>query len=213
MSDPREPHDEPVDPGPEELGSAGPWRNVPRPTPEELVTPTEPGTLEAPRMPTAVKVGGIALVAVLLLLAAWLGLTLGGSGEPEPSPTPTVEETPWELAPPVTIGNLVQGETTTTPRGTQGDRDIVRSDYSDGTNKVVLLLSRPEDDLASYLKDTGIEKTEPVGDTTCGFSVDNNNIPVCARLVDNTAITVAGLTDQKFPELATLVNSFYSAMQ
>ncbi|MEO7588881.1 MAG: hypothetical protein ABIS84_12735 [Arachnia sp.] len=214
MSEPLDPQDTNVGPGPEELGSAGPWRNVPRPTTEELVTPTVPGTADAPRMPLAVKVIGLALVAVLLLLAAWLGLTLGGSGKTAPTPTPTVsiDSGLWVLDPPTTLGNLVQGETTTTPLGTNSDRDIVRSDYSDGTNKVVLLLSRPEDDITRYLDDAKIKDAEPIGDSMCGTSQDNN-VPVCARVVDDTAVTVAGLTNQDFADLAKLVDSFYSAMQ
>ena len=212
MSQPHEHLDGAPGPVPEELRSAGPWRNVPKPSIEELITPSVPGTTDAPRMPVAVKVGGLVLVALLLLLAAWLGLTLGGSAQPAPSPTPTIEVKPWELDPPVTMGKLVQGGRTDTPAGTNGDRDIVRTDYSDGTDKVVLLLSRPETDLARYLGDAGVEKSKPVEGASCGVSVDNN-VPVCARVVDDTAITVAGLTDQNFTELASLVDSFYAAMK
>lgn len=210
MGEPDENNDGPVDAEPEELGSAGPWHNVPRESTDELVMPSAQ-VADPPRMPLAVKIGGLVLVGVLLLLAAWLGLTLGGSSN-APSPTPTVDESLWPLEPPKTLGNLVQGVASASPAATPGDRDIVRADYSDGAAKVVLLLSRPEGDLASYLKDAGVENVQPIGDASCGISVDNT-IPVCARVIDDTAIAVAGLTEQNFEQIASLVDSFYRALR
>lgn len=198
---------------PDELGSAGPWRNVPQPTTEELVSPGAQ-VIHAPQMPMAVKVGGLALVAVLLLLAAWLGLTLGGSGGPQPasSPTPSIDESLWDLKAPPTLGGFVVGETTSTPLGTSSDRSIVTAKYADGSDTLLLILSRPEDDVSTYLENAGIEGTQPVEDATCGTSVDNA-VPFCVRVVDDTAIAVAGLSGQEFTELAPLVDSFYSTMQ
>ncbi|MGV8846334.1 hypothetical protein [Tessaracoccus sp.] len=207
MGDPEEIQDGPVGNEPEELGAAGPWHNVPRPSTDALLTPSAQ-VADPPRMPAVVKFGGLALVALLLLMAGWLGLTLGGSGGGVVSPTPGIDESAWPLAPPVTLGNLVQGATATDP----GDRHIVSADYSDGSAKVVLQLSRPEDDLTRYLQDAGVENTTPVEDATCGISMDNG-VPVCARVVDGTAIAVAGLTEQSFTTLTSLVDSFYEALR
>lgn len=210
MSDSRDIRDQPVDPGPEELGDAGPWRNVPKPTIEELTAPSAE-VIDAPQMPTAVKVVGIVLVVVLLALAAWLGLTLGGSGEPAPSPTPSIDETLWAMETPTTLGGYVRGDVTSTPAGAKSERDIVTASYADGNDRIVLLLSRPEDDLADYLENVGVEESEPVGDATCGTTVDN--VRLCARVVDETAIAVGGLDEQDFEQLAGLVDTFYAALR
>lgn len=211
MGEPDETNDGPVDAELEELGSAGPWHNVPQPSSEDLLTPSTQ-VVVPPRMPVAVKVGGLVLVGLLLLLAAWFGMSLGGSSNGGASATPTVDDSLWALEPPKTLGDLVQGETSASPAATAGDRDIVRADYSDGAAKVVLLLSRPEDDLARYLEDAGVQNVEPVGDASCGISVDNS-VPVCARIIDDTAIAVAGLTDQDFTQITSLVDSFYAALR
>ena len=212
MGEPRERHDGPVDPQPEELGEAGPWKNVPKPTMEELTAPSTE-IVDTPQMPLVVKVVGLLLVAALLILAAWLGLSLGGSTDPEPSPTPSIDETLWVMETPTTMGNYVRGEVTSTPAGTRGDRDIVTAKYSNGADdKIVLLLSRPEDNLDTYLENAGVENTEPVAHATCGTSVDNS-APVCARVVDETAIAVVGINDQDFVRLASTVESFYAALK
>ncbi len=211
MSRPDENRDEPVIPEPEELGDAGPWRNVPKPTMEELTTPSVE-VVDAPQMPLVVKVVGIALVVGLLALAAWLGLSLGSSSTPGPSPTPSIDETLWVMESPTTLGNYVRGDVTSTPAGTKGDRDIVTAKYADGDDRIVLLLSRPEKELATYLENAGVENTEPHGDAQCGISVDNE-VPVCARVVDDTAIAVGGLSDQEFEQLAGLVDKFYAKLR
>ena len=78
MGEPEQTNDGPVDAELEELGSAGPWHNVPKPTSEDLLTPSAQAVVP-PRMPVAVKIGGLVLVGLLLLLAAWFGMSLGGS--------------------------------------------------------------------------------------------------------------------------------------
>lgn len=210
MSDPKDIRDEPVDREPDELGDAGPWRNVPKPTMEELTAPSAE-VIDAPQMPMVVKVVGIALVVVLLVLAAWLGLSLGGASDPAPSPTPSIDETLWPMESPNTLGRYVRGEVTSTPMGTKSDRDIVTANYADGNDRIVLLLSRPEDDLATYLENIGVEESEQVGEATCGVTVDN--VRLCARVVDETAIAVGGLDEQDFEQLAGLVDTFYAALR
>lgn len=190
----------------------GQWRNVPRPTTEELLTPSTQ-VVDTPSIPRAVKIIGIIIVIALLLLSVWLGLSLGRSG-PSPDPTPTVDESLWDLDPPVQVGPLVRGDVNATPKALEGDRDILTAPYTDGTDKAILLLSRPEDDLTSYLENAGVPDAEPMADSdgiSCGIA--DNQIPVCARVVDDTAIGVAGLTEQDFSTLSSLVDSFYEELQ
>lgn len=212
MSEPGEIQDGPADTEPEELESPGPWRNVPQPTTDELMSPGAQ-VADTPKIPMAVKVGGLALVAVLLLVAAWLGLALGGAGGsgPQSDPKPSIDETLWQLEPPKTLGGFVVGDVTSTPLSTSSDRAIVTATYTDGSDKLVLLLSRPEDKVATYLDDVGVEDTESVDKASCGTSADNA-VPLCARVVDDTAIAVAGLSEQEFPELASLVDAFYDEL-
>ncbi len=214
MSEPSENLDVPVNPEPAELGEAGPWRNVPQPTIEELTTPSVE-VIDAPRMPLVVKIIGIALVVALLGLSAWLGLALGSSGKATPSPTPSIDSSLWVMESPTTLGNYVRGDVTSTPAGPKADRDIVTAQYADGNDKIVLLLSRPEDDLATYLEELTVEPVETdesFGEASCGVSVVTE-LPFCVRVVDDTAIAVGGLNDQGFEQLAPLVDKFYAALR
>ncbi|MDO5735055.1 MAG: hypothetical protein Q4P15_01120 [Propionibacteriaceae bacterium] len=211
MSESDENQDIPVDAQPEGLGDPAQWRNVPQPSTEQLLAHSTQA-VDPPKMPLLVKVGGLTLVALLLLMALWLGLTLGEPGSTEAVPTPTVEEEPpWPLEPPVSVGNMVKGESAS-PSSAPAGREIARANYSDGSVKVLLLLSRPEDDLEDYLANLRVEEVEAVGDAKCGMSADTQ-LPVCARIIDETAIAVAGLSEQEFQQLASLVESFYAAMQ
>lgn len=192
------------------------WHNVPRPTTEELVTPSAAQVADPPGIPKVVKIVGLLIVILLLLLSVWLGLSLGrsGAGGPATTPSPSVDDTLWALEPPITVGNFVSGDVTITP-GTNGDRDIARANYTDGTDKLILLLSRPEDDLATYLENANVTDVQPgqISDgISCGIS-DDNKLPFCARVVDDTAIAVAGLSEQDFAELTDLVDSFYGELQ
>ncbi len=217
MSEPREDQEGPTGTDASPLETEGPWRNVPRPTTEELVTPSTQ-VVDPPAIPRGVKVIGVVIVVVLLVLSVWLGLSLGRSGPPAPPPSPTVEEPLWELEPPTTVGDFVRGDVTSTPQGNTSDRDIVRADYTDGTDSLILLLSRPEDDFATYFEGAGVSEVEPVEDadnTRCGISTisTDSDIPFCARIVDETAIAVAGLSEQSPAELTSLVDSFYEQLQ
>ena len=214
MSEPREDQEVPMDADASMPEAEGPWRNVPRPTTEELLTPSTQ-VVDPPSIPRGVKIVGLLIVFVLLLLSVWLGLSLSTSGSGVPAPTPSVDETLWDLEPPTTVGDFVKGDVTDTPGAADGERDIVRANYTDGTDKLILLLSRPEDDLSIYLKDAGVPDAEPMEGSDgirCGISRDNA-VPVCARIVDNTAIAVAGLSDQDFTDLTSLVDSFYEELQ
>lgn len=212
MSEPPEGQDAPRDARDPTTGSEGQWRNVPRPTTEELLTPSAQ-VVDPPRIPGAVKVIGIIIVLVLLLLSIWLGLSLGQAENVSPSPTPSVEKVTCDLEAPTQVGSLVRGDVKTT---SPDERDTVTTTYSDGTDKVVLLLSCPETDLTTYLDDAAIINAAPVEDSngiSCGVTESDKDIKVCARIVDDTAISVAGLTEQDRPTLTSLVDAFYEEMR
>ena len=194
--------------------ATGQWRRVPR-APEEVTdtTPVEDAGVPdpPPPIPLPVKVVGIALIALLLLAAVWVGMSLGRSAPVEapsfsPPPPPA-----WAMEPPQVLGEFVQGTLERNPAGSAIGKEIVRADYSDGTDRVVLLLSRPETSLEQYLAEAGVEGATEVGQSSCGTSIDTNR-PVCARIADDTAIMVAGLTEQALSTLAGQVDEFYGAM-
>ncbi len=214
MSEPRGDHEAPMDADESMPEAGGPWHNVPRPTTEELLAPSAQ-VADPPSIPLVVKIVGILIVLVLLLLSVWLGLSLGRSGSVEPSPTASVDESLWALEPPVQVGSLVRGDVTTKPAESTGGREIITSTYTDGTDKVILLLSRPEDDLTSYLTYAGVSNAAPVEGSrgiSCGIS-DDNKLPFCARVVDDTAIAVASLSEQDIPTLISLLGAFYEELQ
>ncbi len=217
MGEPREDHESPVDSEASVPGADGQWLNVPRPTTEELLAPSAQ-VADPPRIPTLVKVVGLLVVVLLLAMSVVLGFSLGRSDPSESTPTPSVDESLWPLEAPTTVGSFVRGDVTSTPAKTSGDRDIVTANYTDGTDKMILSLSRPEDDLVSYLENAGVKDAEPIEGTkgiSCGIFVisTDKSARVCARVVDDTAIAVAGLSDQDSDELTSLVDSFYSALQ
>lgn len=198
---------------PEPTGS---WRKVAK-APAAVTDPDpvqDAGVPDAPPpIPTWVKWTGLGGVAVLLLLALWLGMTLGAPG-PSASPTPsaTPEPTPaWPLAAPQVVGEFVQGEESESMDPADENRRIVRSTYSDGTDRLVLLLSRPESDLRSYLSNAGVSQVSEVGESSCGTSADTGS-EVCVRIVDETAIMLVGLTDQTQDVLAGDLADFYEVL-
>lgn len=191
---------------------SGSWRKVTKaPAAVDDTGPVaDAGLPDAPPpMPTWVKWTGIVAVAVLLLLALWLGLSLGGTTPAEtesPSPSPTVEA--WPLEAPQVVGDLVRGDDSESEDPAIPGRIIISADYSDGTNKIALSLSRPEDDLRNYLANAGITAVSEVGTSSCGTYTDID-ATACVRIADETAITVVGLTEQNPQELAALVDEFY----
>lgn len=209
MSDPEEDQEPPVDSDAALDDVNGLWHNVPRPTTEELLVPSSQ-IADPPRIPRAVKVVGLLIVALLLLLSVWLGFSLGSPATPAPAPSPTVEELPCVLEAPPTVGKFVRGEVKETPRETEEDRDLLSATYTDGTDKFVLLLSCPETDLSSYLENAGVEKAEAIEDSngiSCGTSMDvAAPVRVCARIDDEKATAVAGLSEQSTRSLIALLD-------
>lgn len=163
-----------------------------------------------PPMPRLVKIVGLVAVGVLLVLAAWLGLSLG-SGNPTASPSQSIIPGDWALTPPTVVGDLVRGEETTTQDPADPDRVVIRANYSDGADEVILLLARPETDIPSFLLEAGVSGITATGASMCGTSVDTGS-PVCAQVVDLTGIMVLGLSDQSASELDAHVEAFHAAL-
>lgn len=194
---------------------SGSWRKVAKaPAAVDDTAPVaDAGLPDAPPpMPTWVKWTGIGAVAVLLLLALWLGLSLGGA-EPEEtaSATPTNTEASWPVEAPQVVGDLVRGDTNRSEDPAIPGRVIATADYSDGEQRVALVLSRPEENLRSYLADAGISSVSEVGASSCGTSSDTD-ATVCVRIVDATAIMVVGLSEQSPEELASVVEDFHEVL-
>lgn len=160
---------------------------------------------DVPPIPRWVKLSGAIGIVVLLALAGWFGLSLGGGlPTPQPSASPTAT---WALEPPQLVGNLVRGDVTPTTNPAFPDQTVVRADYTDGSAKVVLILSRPQPDVDRFLGDAGVTDLATTGDIRCGTSGDTGGA-VCARVVDETAIMLAGLTGQDRDSLSVLLLKF-----
>lgn len=193
---------------------SGTWRKVVRaPAAATDTAPIQDAGIPdpPPPIPRLVKIVGLAAVGVLMVLSAWLGLSLGSVG-PTPSPTP---ETPapelWPLDPPVVVGEMVRGDVVTdVPVGTT--RTVVRADYSDGTDRVVLVLTRPQSDVAAHLEDAGVTGAQPNGTSTCGRSVDSGD-PVCAVVVDETAVMLLSFGGHSTGQLADLVEEYSTILR
>lgn len=169
-----------------------------------------------PPLPASVKFGGLALLAVLLVAAVLGGIALGGGfrGSASSSPTPTPA---FSMELPVQVGDFVRGDATASQGPAPQNQDIVRADYSDGTNRVVVLLTFPEPDVISFLKDAGIDTSQLTGQQTagdgihCGTSVDTGQ-EACALVDDSTGLLVLSLTEND-EDVHSLVSQFHEALQ
>lgn len=202
-----------IDPAAQAAADDGVWRKVPKAPASVIDThPVEQAgeVVSPPPIPQAVKVGGAVAIAVLLMLGALLGMSLGAPPPAAPTtPTPSVKE--WALTPPASVGTWVRGDQQSQAPIKEGGPTVVRADYANGTDKLYLLLSRPETDIAAYLSDAGVDSTHAIGSSTCGVSVDTNK-PVCVRIADSTAIMLVGVSDQSQVTIASLVGDFYDAL-
>lgn len=169
-----------------------------------------PAQSVAPPIPRPVKVAGALVIVAILGLASWLGLTLGSS-VPSETVTASAPAPEWPLDPPSVHGDWVRGDYSTQPPVEGQERVVVSAGYADAEQRIVLLLSRPEVDLQEYLNDANVHQTEVVGPHTCGRAQDTDT-PVCVRIADETAIMVAGLDQQGFPQLSRLVDEFHTVL-
>lgn len=178
----------------------GQWRAVPR---DEEGSPKPP-------LPVWVKSVAIGVVVLLVVTAAWLGWNL--ATPPGTTSTPSSSGA-WELKLPVQVGDYVVGDPTDqgSSAPTSTDETLLSANYSDGSNKVVLQLYRPETDINAYLTSLGVTESVAVGSSMCGATKDTQ-LPMCVRVVDETAITVAGRSGQDHETLAALVDQFYAKL-
>lgn len=130
-----------------------------------------------PPIPTLFTIAAV-LVAVALIGGAYLlGRDLGTSSAPSPSPSPT---------PPPTMPDTLAGYTLTksaepsTPPST--DQQLVRGEYTDGSNQFVVLLTRPMDDLEKFMTDAGVTNLQAVdagqASSPNPSAADDNAVPL-----------------------------------
>lgn len=194
----------------------GIWRKVEKDPTPPATEPKQAPAAPAPApdahhrrpLPRPVIAVGILVTVLLVVVAGWIGSSLAGPGTDD-----TVSPTPgsWPLDPPKLVGDLVRGEVTETSDPADASHTIVRTDYTDGTTKVVLILSRPEADVGAFLTDAGVSNTSDVGSTKCGTSTDTNS-PVCAMVTDDTGLMLVGLTGQEPATLAKILLDFHDAL-
>jgi hypothetical protein len=215
--------DQPPAEGDQPVESESPSAQDERPTAESESSPAaeEPrewrpvapsaGATRRP-LPPAVKYGGLALLALLLVAAVLIGIALGGGFTPK-EPEPTKPPTPaLSMEPPVQVGDFVRGDLATSEGPAPAHQRIVRADYSDGTNKLVLLLTFPETDVADFLAAAGVEHPEGgvvelLEGVSCGVSADTSR-PACGKVVENTGILVVSLTDAEEQDVHTRLTEF-----
>ncbi|NLE96938.1 MAG: hypothetical protein GX596_02975 [Propionibacterium sp.] len=168
-----------------------------------------------PPVPTPVTII-VVLVAVLLVAGAFLlGRWLADDG---PSAPP--EEPAAPLVAPESIGEFQVSETSAPSTAADVGKDVVRATYTDGTNRVLLVLSRPEADLEEFLTNAGIQELqaapeaddaspEPSAATVCGRSADTE-YAACGRQIEETGQLLVALTDVDPNTLTTLLQQLPS---
>ena len=179
----------------------GEWRNVPK---DEIDAETPRHHI--PPIPGFVKIMGVVAVVVLLVIAGWLGMVLGGLGKPSADASPA-----WALKLPTQIGSFAN-DGVKESAAPSGAGTILRSNYSDGNSQFMLLLQRPAPELNSYLTSSGITNIPSVHDASCGI-YDKEKMPVCARVIDKTVIMVMGFSGQDNETLANLIESIYDVVK
>lgn len=179
----------------------GEWRNVPR---DEIDAKTPQHHI--PPIPGFVKLMGVVALVVLLVIAIWVGMSLSGIGRPSADASPA-----WVLKLPSQIADFAHDGVKESD-APDDEGTILQSNYSDGSSKFTLLLQRPAPDLNSYLSESGITNVASVHDASCGI-YENQQKPVCARVIDKTVIMVMGLSGQDNETLADLIGSVYDAVK
>lgn len=149
-----------------------------------------------------------ALVVAGGLIGAGLGGATGSSQSPTHAPSPTLT-----MDPPVQVGDLVRGDVTASDGPAPENQRIVRADYSDGVNKVIFVMTWPQEDAATYVADAGVEGASAVGGggTLCGLSVDTS-LPACGRVTEETGLLLLAVTEHATEDLAALLTEFETAV-
>lgn len=190
------------------------------PTPNPSSTWTKVGDDKSatppPPMPTWAKAAGLGLLALIMVLAGILGASLGRSGpaptlepseSPSPSPTP-----PFELEAPVQVGEFVAGDVTETQGPAPLNQRIVRANYTDGTDKLLFVITWPEEDLDEFVAGAAIEGAEELTPgTMCGTSLDTE-YSACARLSGDVGLMLLGVTELRPTVVAAFLTEFERAL-
>ena len=157
---------------------------------------------QKPPVPTLVTIVAV-LVAVALIAGAFF---LGRSLATEPEPEPTETELP-ALTPPGQLAGLQLAETAAPSLAPGVGKDVVHANYTDGTARILLVLSRPEADVEEFLTNAGITNLAARGGagTMCGTSTDTG-YAACARVVDETGRLIVGATEVSAETLETLLD-------
>ena len=179
----------------------GEWHNVPK---DEIDAETPRHHI--PPIPGFVKIMGVVAVVVLLVIAVWVGMVLSGIGKPSADASPA-----WALKLPSQIANFAHDGVKESP-APNGEGTVLRSNYSDGSSKFMLLLQRPAPELATHLAESGITNVTSVHDASCG-TYDKEQMPVCARVIEKTVIMVMGFSGQNNETLADLIESAYNTVK
>ncbi|HRA04622.1 MAG TPA: hypothetical protein PK963_04500 [Arachnia sp.] len=182
-------------------------------------SPEAPGTWTAvpageadaqPPAPAWSRFLGPAVAAALVISGGLIGAGLGGLGgesEPEPEPSPTLS-----MDPPVQVGEFVRGEVTESTGPAPENQRIVRADYSDGADKLIFVMTWPEEDLSAYVTDAGVQSAnEAEPGTLCGTSIDTT-FTACGRIKEETALLLLAVTEQTEPAVLHLLGEFDAAV-
>ncbi|HSO69923.1 MAG TPA: hypothetical protein VLQ67_09815 [Arachnia sp.] len=181
------------------------------PTPTRAAWTAVSDDTTQPPAPWFGRLLGPAIAAALVVAGGLIGAGLGGatgsSESPTPAPSPKLT-----MDPPVQVGDLVRGDVTESGGPAPENQRIVRADYSDGVNKVIFVMTWPEEDAATYVADAGVEDAAEVGGgTLCGLSVDTS-LPACGRVTEETGLLLLAVTEHATQDLAVLLTEFQTAV-
>lgn len=166
-----------------------------------------------PPVPTSVTIV-VVLVAVALVVGAFfLGRYLAGDASGEPTEVATLP-----LAAPDAIGAFQLAESSSPSTAADVGKELVRATYTDGSDRVLLVLSRPETELGEFLVAAGIEELGEVEGseaspgatsiTLCGRSADTGNA-ACGRLAQGAGELLVGLTEVPSEQLSTMLDELH----
>ncbi|WP_296137393.1 hypothetical protein [uncultured Tessaracoccus sp.] len=174
------------------------------------------GSRPKPPVPTLFTVVAVLLAVAVIAGAYVLGRQLGAPATPEPSPTPTPAPTLPEQ-----LGQFALSASEPPSTAPGSEKHVVQGNFTDGTDKIVVLLTRPEPSLEPFLTDAGVTDLQTVGastspspssdggDVMCGKSVDTGHA-ACGRLVvdeatGNTGQVVFAATDLSTDDVRALL--------
>lgn len=153
---------------------------------------------------------GTVLVLVVVIVAGVAAYFINSAQPADPSVRPSSK---WALALPVQIGDYSRDPNAGGSPSADSGRTTVSATYAKGgKDAVVVLMSRPESNLKTFMKDAAMnavteqELSNGSGSAQCGTSSDNNYTG-CVVLQDDTAVLVMGLLDQSRQELADLAQT------